>query len=280
METTLGRKPLVRDIDAGEAAFFDDNGWVKLERLISAELAGQLLTAAKTTMAAAPLAQERVGLRGRETAKRHSGQVTDARFWQAYHFAARDDRTEPFASLVFSNEMGKAVQTLMGRDVAVRYHNDLLACKMPEGQVGGQKTDWHQDLAYPFDRTGGVSIWIALSDVPPERGAMRFLSGSHREGPLGRTHEGDRDVLEAYPRLAARYPLSPPLHLRPGDATAHKPFVCHSAPVNSTDEPRFAYIIGYFPGDTRYTAAPNYNFDNLGLEFGKVIDHPNFPVVS
>ena len=110
---------------------------------------------------------------------------------------------------------------------------------------------------------------------------MRFVNGSHREGPLGRTYheEGMPDVFEKYPDLLDRYRLSEPLHLRPGDATAHSGLVVHGAPENTTDEARWAFIASYFPADTLYTGAPFHNFDGRGLEVNKPFDLPITPIV-
>jgi hypothetical protein len=68
-------------------------------------------------------------------------------------------------------------------------------------------------------------FWVALADIVPEQGAMRFLTGSHREGPLG-THGvlgtgASDDALTVYPGLLDLYELSPPLNYRAGDATVH-----------------------------------------------------------
>src|SRR3954451_16147852 len=120
----------------------------------------------------------------------------------------------------------------------------MMAVKMPAGHLTSQPTDWHQDwINFPFDRVGFLSFWIALDEIPAERGAMRFLSGSHREGPLGRREFGGaRHVVEYYPRLLDRYEISPPLDLQPGDCTVHNGMVIRSAPENATDQPRWAYI--------------------------------------
>jgi ectoine hydroxylase-related dioxygenase (phytanoyl-CoA dioxygenase family) len=45
----------------------------------------------------------------------------------------------------------------------------------------GKATPWHQDGDYyPIRPLETISIWIALDDVTPENGPMRFISGSHK----------------------------------------------------------------------------------------------------
>lgn len=272
-----------RAITDEEVAFYVENGWVKLDNLISPDLAEELLAGAKALMetgiASQGLAEEQEGDR---FAKASQGtKVLDIGIWQDYHYPARDDHAEPFHSLVFSKQLGRAAQRLLAKDVPVQYSSDLLACKMPAGNRGGQATNWHQDFPiFPFDRYGSLAFWIALNDLPPERGTMRFLSGSQREGPIGRDGflQGI-DAVELYPGLLDRYEVSPPIHLKPGDATVHHAAVIHSAPKNSTPEPRWAYIIAFIPADTLYTGAAHHNFDGLGLEVNKPIRHERFPLV-
>jgi ectoine hydroxylase-related dioxygenase (phytanoyl-CoA dioxygenase family) len=269
----------IREVTAAEAAFYREHGWVKLERLVAPDDAAELLSVARGAMRRAG------GTRRRESYYEATGTagkaVLDIGFWQDYHYIARDDRAEPFVSLVFSREMGRNAQRLLGRSVPMRYSADLLACKVPLGHEGeSTPTIWHQDFpGLPFDRVGSLSFWLALDEVTPEQGAMRFLSGSQREGPLGRTIVVGTDLLEVYPELLERYAVSEELCLEPGDATVHNAAVVHYAPANTTDRDRWAYIFTYFPGDTLYTGAQNHNFDDLGLQPNRPIEHPRFPQV-
>jgi hypothetical protein len=275
----------VRELTDAEVATYRENGWVKLERFVSPELADQLLAGAKELMGEEPGAvDEREGHGGHkavyESSVKRGGKVQDIGYWQDYHFPARDDGIEPHRSLVFSHEIGRAAQRLMARDVPIRYSSDLLACKMPAGRAGGGPTEWHQDYASaPVDRNGGLAFWIALVDVTAEMGTMQFLNGSHRAGCLGRTRVQGKGVTDYYPELRDRYALSEPLALKAGDATAHHNLVCHGAPENHTDRPRWGYIVAFFPGDVLFTGATHHNFDGLGLQINKELDHPSFPVI-
>jgi hypothetical protein len=85
---------------------------------------------------------------------------------------------------------------------------------------------------------------------------MRFLTGSHRADPLGRFGrradgaERAEDVLDTYPEVSTRYPVSAPLNLRVGDVTVHDALTVHSAPENETDSIRWVYSIAWFPAET------------------------------
>jgi ectoine hydroxylase-related dioxygenase (phytanoyl-CoA dioxygenase family) len=252
-----------RAVTPEEVAFYRENGWVKLERLIEPDLAAELLAAA----------QELMGERG-ESAIRE-GVDYETVWFNDYHFPAREGR-EPFASLTYAPDLGRNTQLFLERPIAVRHYSDMLAVKLPSSKEKGAPTHAHQDGGIQFDRIGKTTFWIALNEIPPERGAMRFYSGSQKEGPLGdRAH----NLFEIYPYLQERYPLSEPIHLQPGDATVHSQLVIHEAPANTTTEPRWAYITLYFPTDAKYSGRLFHGLDDLGLTPGEPFDHPNFPLV-
>ncbi len=258
---------VARDVTDDEVRFYQDNGWVKLEGLISPALAAEILDQVKF-MEKAEVTD--------------NGTIHDRPLWRDWHFPGRDQGIEPIRTLVYSREIGRNAQRFVGREVPINYHADMMAVKMPQGHTASQPTGWHQDwVNFPFDRVGFLTFWIALDDIPPERGAMRFLQGSHHAGPLGKMGlNTDIDVVGYYPGLKERYPVSPEIHLVAGDATVHNGMVVHGAPENSTDKARWALIASYHPADTCYTGAPHHIFrQDMGLEVGKPIKHELFKVV-
>lgn len=113
----------------------------------------------------------------------------------------------------------------------------------------GAATPWHQDDA--FNRRGSgfvdqISIWMPLQDVAVESGCMLYIRGSNH-GPLfpHRSPGGD-------PRISGLETVSPPdlaqcvaVPMRAGSAVIHHSRTLHAAGVNTTDQPRRAYIVGY-----------------------------------
>jgi len=281
---------LARAATDEEVEHYKEKGWAKLDGLISAELAAELLAGAKDIIETETEAGTYAtwSATGGETKDRYEaaggvgGKVINIGNFQDYHFPGRDDKREPFRSLAFSRDMGSLAQQFIDRDVPIQFSTDMIACKMPVGSAGSDATRWHQDLpTLPFDRVGSMNIWVALDEVTPDRGALQFLSGSFREGPLGNEiSDGEgKSPLEVFSRQLAKYEMSPPLHLKPGDATVHNANTVHGAPQNTTDKPRWAYILAYFPADTRYTGATNHNFNDIGLEPLQVIRHERFPII-
>jgi ectoine hydroxylase-related dioxygenase (phytanoyl-CoA dioxygenase family) len=261
----------IRAVTDEEAEFYRANGWVRLDGLVSEELVAEILRRAK----------ERMGERAdAEMPDNRPGIMTPQlrALWNDWQNPAQED--EFFRSLSQSRAMGRiASKLLRGRDV--RWWTDAIFSKQPSTE-GGSRTPWHQDFPYlSLDRIGLLNVWVALVEIPPEMGTMRFLSRSQEVGPMGRViHRTDgKDLLDLYPWIGEEYEISPELHLRPGDATVHNWMTVHSAPENSTDQPRWAYVNGMFPADTLFTGAQQRRTDGLELKVNEVLDHPRFPVL-
>lgn len=257
-----------REATDEEIRHYYDNGWVKMDGLISRELAAEMLDWAKVEILERPVDGERS----------HEVEV-----WKDVYNIGRDDLREPFASLNRSLAIGRNAQRFMRRKVPIGFHADMLAVKMPDGSAGSAVTGYHQDFCnFPLDRVGLLTFWIALEDMVPDQGVMRFLSGSHKEGPLGKRNllVDERGLLDHYSFLEEEHPLSPPLSLKAGDCTVHNSMVVHGAPANTTSRPRWAYIMSYYPTDARWTGAPHHIFnEEAGLKVLEPAISPNFPII-
>ena len=57
-------------------------------------------------------------------------------------------------------------------------------CKLPEGQ-DDRVVVWHQDAVYwPITPSKCVTVWLALTDVTVQNGAMSFVPRSHTLGRI------------------------------------------------------------------------------------------------
>jgi Phytanoyl-CoA dioxygenase (PhyH) len=277
----------VRPVTAAELTAFKEEGWTVLRSLVDPAYAATLLG----------LAQQRLG----ENAgvPRRPGIDLELSFYHDYKDIGR--REEPlFLSVATNRTLGHNSARLLGRDSSIRLITESLAVKLPRGsreaEMGASATEWHQDWpGRGVDRTT-LNLWLALDDLPPESGVLRFYRYSNRLGSLGSTavtagNRGGRDLKyserrvrdsrplpEKYPYLA-ELPVSDPLHLRPGDATVHNAFVVHGAPENLSDRPRWSYIVVLYPGDAIYNGYTSYLFANTGLQCGDEIDCDEFPEI-
>jgi hypothetical protein len=270
LETTID----VRDITDEEIEHYTEKGWVKLPRLISPDVAAELLRRAKAKM----------GESGHENPLR-PGKDPDLTEFHQFNYIRNEDAL--FKSLVLQPTIGHNAQRLMGRDVPVRAGLDVMAVKLPVHARGKGKgvTAWHQDLQRE-DRVGHMNVWIALDRVTPEMGSMVFYEGSHRIGPMG-WHYGvdedpaEKDLVAKWRQVLERYKcrMSDPLDYEPGDATVHTGTMLHSAGENHTETPRWAYIITYIPGDARYTGKSSGFSHYAEAAFGERFPTEEYPVV-
>ncbi len=162
---------------------------------------------------------------------------------------------------------------LAGMDV--RLWHDQLLIKKPHNHTA---TEFHQDSPY-WPHTGGrhqLSAWVALVDVPVERGCMTFIPGSHRRNDLRAIDLTDaHDMFAAAPDLAYEKRVTVPL--RAGDCTFHNGYLAHTANPNDTDEFRYAMVNIYVDAETRYSGAGHVCTDDLGLTVGEVLPDDEFP---
>jgi phytanoyl-CoA hydroxylase len=180
---------------------------------------------------------------------------------------------ERMASLTTSPRIAELAEALAG--VPLRLWHDQVLIKQPKRSTA---TEFHLDAPY-WPHTGAshwLTAWIALVDVPVERGCMTFLPGSHRSQQFAAVDLEDATALfTAVPELAWQPRVTAPL--RAGDLTFHHGVCAHAATPNLTDVPRVAHAIIYMDDGTRYSGAPHVVTDPLGLAAGDRLDGPLFP---
>ena len=109
---------------------------------------------------------------------------------------------------------------------------------------------WHQDGRYwqiePLEET--VTLWLALSDVDLENGAMQALPGSHRSGFLEHEKTFDEDsMLRRGQQVQHDFDESQAVTivLKPGQASLHDAYVLHGSGSNDSDDWRLAVGLTY-----------------------------------
>jgi hypothetical protein len=113
----------------------------------------------------------------------------------------------------------------------------------------GAPTPWHQDDSFSHQGSRileSISIWMPLQDVTVESGCMCYIRGSNL-GPLYPHRSPNND-----PRIHGLELVAPPdlthcvpVPMRAGSAVIHHSRTIHGAGVNSGDQPRRAYVLGY-----------------------------------
>jgi phytanoyl-CoA hydroxylase len=199
-------------------------------------------------------------------AQRYKGEP----FTQLVNVWRHDER---MAALTTSSRIATLAETLAG--VPLRLWHDQVLIKQPKTSGA---TEFHLDAPYwPHAGAGSwVTAWIALVDVPVERGCMTFVPGSHRFDEFANVDIEDPSALfEAMPQLTWKPRVTVPL--RAGDLTFHHGTCAHAATPNLTDVPRVAHAVIYMDDGTRYSGAPHVVTDALDLRRGEPLDGEPFP---
>lgn len=144
-------------------------------------------------------------------------------------------------------------------------------------------TEAHFDeFAFPIAGAAvSLTAWIALVDVPAERGCLTFVPGSHLLPPPRR----ESDAWEGYRRSEVVWMPRVTVPVRAGDCTFHHARVVHSAGGNMTDEPRISATAVYMDAEAVYRPTGNDDIDDLGgaaadLLPGRPMDGPRFPLIG
>ncbi|MDP2437893.1 MAG: phytanoyl-CoA dioxygenase family protein [archaeon] len=190
-----------------------------------------------------------------------SGPKGSKPFFRAHNLWQENDVMRAF---VMSPRIGGVARRLLGCE-RVRLYQDSAFFK----EAGDRPSPWHQDLAAaPFETDSFGTIWITLTDIKPEQGALVFAEGSHltdyrtaghRPSPLDQTaapysRDGSYQHATAETLEGLGFPISqPPPLMHAGDATFHSGWTFHGAAANTSKEAatRYAVAISFFADGTK-----------------------------
>jgi hypothetical protein len=164
--------------------------------------------------------------------------------WPSYHQRVLDEtRTDPRYVEILKPLIGDDLKQIINQ----------LHWKLPHSRGDFA---WHQDSrfrrpaeAYRNLGTSYVQTGLAIDPHNPRTGGMRFIPGSHRQGPVDL--DTTTEVLGQAPQDAALEAagIDPDsqinLVLEPGDVALWNPYLVHASGLNSSDHLRRLYINGY-----------------------------------
>jgi ectoine hydroxylase-related dioxygenase (phytanoyl-CoA dioxygenase family) len=235
--------------------FYRENGFVRVREMLSNEEAAHFRNAALEY-------------------SRSAGSYANSEIFQQLVGVWQGDET--LRALTLSKEIGDVAEKLAG--VPLRLWHDHLLIKQP----GKSKaTEFHQDQPYwpHLDSTEPISCWIALQDVPVERGCMTFLPGSQRRTDLpAQALNDDKSLFSMCPALEWGERVTVPL--RAGDCTFHHGRCAHMATPNLTDEARVAHVIIFIDESAKFSGNSHVVTNPLKLEIGAPLDGELFPRVA
>lgn len=118
---------------------------------------------------------------------------------------------------------------------------------------GGDGLPWHQDNQYTQVLGGALNVFVALTEVTPERANLWVAPRSHLGG---RQPARPSDLYNGAHREAVVEPengICLPT-LQPGDACIFDRSTYHRSLKNETDQDRFAYAAQYLADNARLAA--------------------------
>lgn len=197
-------------------------------------------------------------------------QADDPTFKQVVNVWQHDD---VLRDLTFHPRLAAAATVLSG--IPLRLWHDQLLMKKPHNRAA---TEYHQDAPYwPHANVRHcLSAWVALVDVPLERGCMTFMPGQQHRHDIRAVDLTDRtDLFEAAEDLTYQPRVTIPL--RAGDVTFHNGYTPHTANANDTDEVRLAHVVVYVDREVTYDGRCHVCTDPLGLTVGQRLPDEHFP---
>jgi ectoine hydroxylase-related dioxygenase (phytanoyl-CoA dioxygenase family) len=139
-----------------------------------------------------------------------------------------------FTRLLVDPRLVRVAQGIIGPNVQL--HHTKMFIKAPEN---GSPFPMHQDYPYfPHRNHSMIAVIIHFDDAPVEKGCLRVVPGSHRQGPLasiGPDHHLPED----------RYPIeqATALPAKAGDAIFMSYLLVHGSGVNRSQEPRTTVLL-------------------------------------
>ena len=235
--------------------FYQANGFVRIREIITREEVAKFRQAALDFMA------------DNQTYRSDEIFVQMVNVW-------RDDAV--MKQLTFHPNIITAASKLAG--APLRLWHDQILTKQP-GQ--SKATEFYQDQPY-WPHTNSphpISCWIALCDVPVERGCMTFLPGSQKRTDLPAQSLNDaKSLFSICPELQWNERVTVPLQA--GDCTFHHGRCAHMATPNLTDEPRVAHAAIFMDAATRFSGKRHVVTEPLHLKEGDLLDGELFPAIG
>lgn len=195
------------------------------------------------------------------------------------------DRIPEYESVIRTSALAATAGALLGSSTVRLFHDHLLV-KEP-GTL--DRSPWHQDQPYYcIDGAQTISFWIPLDPVP-RPSTLEFVAGSHtgkwfmpRSFVKKTAMVFDEGALEEVPDVDADRAAFPILGwaMEPGDAVAFNMLTLHAAAGSPSR--RRAFSVRLLGDDVTWAPRPHRTsppFDDVSLQPGAPLDHPQFPVL-
>jgi phytanoyl-CoA hydroxylase len=206
------------DLTEGELAFYRNEGYLPLPKLVASEDAAMLYDEVMATMTAI-------------------GGWEQSKLMQTSEYLAGGHLDR----LVHSKPLNDLASLLMEGPGSL--YLPFTAVKGPQGG----RFHFHQDNNYTRFDGPGINLWIALCDMSPENGCLQVVPRSHLNG----TRESET-TPDRHRRIRISESDFVPMRMRAGDAVAFSRLTIHGSGPNTMPGPRVGYAVQFHRNDVRY----------------------------
>ena len=219
------------ELSREQRLFFDDQGYLAVDSLVSAEQTLRLRHAF----------EEQTETWALEINTSISDYLSVVSQWTNVW-----EHNAVFRSQMFHQRAAAIAAELIGCEKVRVFHDHLIA-KPPHG---GATIPWHRDLpSWPVAEPRAVSCWLALDHVTTESGAMSFMPRGHHD-PMTRSI----DFLNEAKEWGEREHEAVSVPVSEGSAIFHHCLSWHTSPPNHTASWRRAYIVIYLDATCTFDA--------------------------
>jgi ectoine hydroxylase-related dioxygenase (phytanoyl-CoA dioxygenase family) len=217
-----------------EIAFFQENGFLAVERITSDEELTWMRQIYEFIFS-----PEQAGEKGAPIDRSGTKKAGEAKLLSKIYFP--EMRFPELLKTSFHRNAKRYAAALLGVGFDELSSWGHMIRKAP----GGRATLWHQDEAYwePELDFCALGVWLPMDAVTTEMGAMQFIPGSHKRGILPHKHDDDPalNILTVDDAFDINKAVSCPLPA--GGATFHHSRTIHYTAPNTTNVVRLAYPI-------------------------------------
>ncbi|MES2459664.1 MAG: phytanoyl-CoA dioxygenase family protein [Armatimonadota bacterium] len=213
-----------------QKAFYKENGYVVVPGLLTPEEAASYRQEVHDLMTRLSAVQE-VDLGGWGSAK----EISNGLKTSLLHCHDVQFQSAAFARLIVDERLTGVAADIIGPNVQLHHTKSFV--KPPEK---GSPFPLHQDAPFfPHDNHSMIAVILHFDDAPLEKGCVRVVPGSHKQGILPHIPTG------SFHLDPAEYPVesATPIPAKAGDALFFSYLTIHGSGINTSSEARTTLLI-------------------------------------
>lgn len=212
-----------------QKAFYDANGYIHISGLLTPEEAAHLRTETHDLM------ERFARIKSIDATWGSARALEGAQDTKVLHCHDVQFQSAAFARLIVHEKLTAVAASIIGPNVQL--HHTKAFVKPPEK---GSPFPMHQDAPFfPHDHHSMIAAIIHFDDAPLEKGCVRVVPGSHKNGILPHLSDGGWHLDPQEWRVEDATPIP----AKAGDALFFSYLTVHGSGVNTSSEARTTVLI-------------------------------------